>query len=203
MKRGDLQPFLSSIATPMRSLQSALPSIATNPAPSPWSPKASPASTPAFPDIDIDAIRDEAIASGRAEGLRETAALREQLGVLVRALDAARAAIQMPTATQIADASVAVVTAWLGSEARSALFAPIVKAWCSAGQATGVAHVHPTEAAELAAAIGELPITVTADPTIARGEIRIQNAGFELAHRWDSRLPELRDAIATALEAAP
>ena len=95
------------------------------------------------------------------------------------------------------------VTAWLGCEARSTLFAPIVKAWCSAGQSSGGARVHPADAAELTAAIGELPIAVMPDPAIARGELRIQNAGFELAHRWDSRLPELRDAIASALEAAP
>ena len=96
-KHGDLQPFLSSVATPTRSLQSALPAIATTPAPSPWSPKTSSATAPTGPAIDVEAIRAEAIESGRAEGLRETAALRDRLGMLLRELEAARAAIAAPT----------------------------------------------------------------------------------------------------------
>lgn len=199
-----LQPFLSSVTTATRPFQSALPSIDTPVAPSPWTPKATPASAPPPPvAIDVQAIRAEAVASGRAEGLRETAALRERLVAVLRELEAARAAVIPPTANQIAEAAVAVVAAWVGNEDKRALFAPIVAAWCGAEQKTGVAHVHPADVEALTAAIGELPITVAPDPAIARGDIAIRNAGFELSHSWEARLPDLRDAIARALESAP
>jgi flagellar biosynthesis/type III secretory pathway protein FliH len=203
-KPNQLQPFLSSVATATRPFQSALPAIDTPVAPSPWTPKATPARPPPPPiAIDVEALRAEAVASGRAEGLRETAALRDRLAAVLRELEVVRAAIVAPTATQIADAAVTVVSAWVANEDKRALFAPIVAAWCGAGQTTGVAHVHPADAEALTAAIGELPITVALDADIAPGDVAIQNAGFELAHRWESRLPELRDAIARALESAP
>src|SRR5438105_5530534 len=108
----DLKPFLATIATghtSARSLGTALPVHAMPEAMSPWTPKPEPA--PAPPPIDLETVRAEALAAGREEGKRETAALRGKLRILVDALQAARDGLASPAADLIADAATAVVAA--------------------------------------------------------------------------------------------
>jgi len=192
-----VQPFLASLA-PARATTPfvmALPVVPSQNGNSPWSPRTTPA---AAPTIDVEAIRREAIASGRDEGLRETAALRAQLQ---RAIDALTDATVKAAATQaaaIADAATAVVGAWLGA---APSFKPLVEAWLAKCTEPAQAHVHPSSAAQLRAAIGDAAIAIVEDPRIAPGDLALRSHTLELDHRWADRLAALRIAIQTQLEA--
>ena len=194
----DVQPFLSTVASPTRPLDAALRAIPTVESTSPWSPKppAAPAA-PAAPVIDVEAIKKEAIEAGRAEGLKETEALRAQLAKAVEQLTAARDGFTKPAVELIADAAATVVEAWTQTADKRALFAPLVAGWVSKGPAT--ATCHPDDAASLLEMIGEREIKVATDSTIARGDLRIADEARELSHSWSSRIGELRVAIAAAL----
>jgi flagellar biosynthesis/type III secretory pathway protein FliH len=200
----DIKPFLATLAAAVqpRPLSAALQIQAVPAATSPWTPRAEAAtSAPVAAPIDVDAIRAEAIAAGREEGLRESAQLRGMLRILVDALQAARDGLASPAADLIADAATAVVAAWTERGDRRELFAPIVRNWIArcAGEAT--AHVHPSDVDAMRDAIGAAPIAIVGDDTIPRGGVKIRGAALELAHAWEPRLRELREAIATALEA--
>jgi flagellar biosynthesis/type III secretory pathway protein FliH len=196
-----IAPFLSTIpAGETRPLGRALPSVdGGEPAPSPWSPKADPAqATPVF--VDHEAARAEAMARGREDGLRETAELRARLTKLTAAIDLARSAVAALSADLIADAATTVVSAWTESADRRDLFAPIVRGWLARATGDATAHVHPSEVEAMRAVVGDAPIQVVADNGIARGNVQIRSAELELAHQWEPRLRELREAIATAVE---
>ena len=83
--------------------------------------------------------RAEAFAAGRAEGLRETEALRARLRRVIGALEAARAPprISAGAAEPIADAAATIVEAWSSVRRRNELFAPIVRAGWGAPAAEG------------------------------------------------------------------
>jgi flagellar biosynthesis/type III secretory pathway protein FliH len=202
----DIRPFLLIVPTPTRPLGDALPALDTPPVTSPWLPRppaaADPAGDPAVA-IDrgeIDRLRDEARDAGRAEGLAETAALRTRLTALLDQLDAARVAIVPPAAATIADIAACVVEAWIGNLYPGLTFAPIVRSWLAqaADQPTTV-RVHPDDAAALAEAIGDAPLTIAADRSLARGTLELTSETRELVHDWNARLVDLRIAIVTAL----
>jgi flagellar biosynthesis/type III secretory pathway protein FliH len=191
------QPFLASLQSPVgtASFASSLPVIATAPATSPWSPQPTVASA----QVDVSAFRAEAIASGRAEGLRETEALRAQLAAAVAKLDAATSTAAALATAQIAEAATAIVEAWLG---RAPAFQPIVAAWLARTAEPTTARVHPADVAALATAVGEAAIRIVPDATVARGDLHLRAAALELDHKWAERLAELRTAIHAAVEGA-
>ena len=201
----DVKPFLSVVATTApRGFASAIPSIAVEPAPSPWTPRATAPAAPATaPAIDVDAVRAEARASGRAEGLRETESLRGKLSALLVELDTARKAFAAPSAELAADIATCVIETWIGGADRRTLFEPAIKAWLErTTEAGATVRVHPDDVAAATAAIGEAPLTVVADHAAKPGELHIRGTAAELHHSLTARLGELRVAIAAAIEAS-
>lgn len=196
-----VRPFLSTIQSApsaARSFGSTLETIATPPAMSPWSPQTQ--TVAPAPVIDTAAIEAEARERGREEGFAETAKLREQLAAAIAAFSSARANLVTPSALKIASAAAAVVGAWTDTTAPSELYAPIVHAWIAKHDAPATAHVAPAHVDALKELIQNAPITVLADASLGAGEIRFSSSTMELAHSWDDHLPDLRDAIANALE---
>jgi flagellar biosynthesis/type III secretory pathway protein FliH len=199
-----IMPFLTAIAAATRPLGAALPALETPPATSPWTPRPEPApaapTAPSAPLIDVDALRAEACEAGRAEGLRETEALRARLAQLADALEAAKAALTAPAADLIAEAAIAVIAAWTETADRRELFAPIIRAWIERCQAPSTARVHPSDAEAMRAVIGDAAILVEPDASVERGGVHLRAATLELTHTWETRLRELREAIAAELE---
>jgi flagellar biosynthesis/type III secretory pathway protein FliH len=202
-QRSDVVPFLTAVAAAnSKPLQAALPQIQTASAPSPWSPQptpVAPAPVVETPQIDVAAITAQAMEDGRAEGFRETEALRAKLIQMIDELDRARQSFATPATELVADAAATIVEAWVGASDRKALFAPIVAAWIASGSKGATARCHPSDVETLRAAIGEAAITVTEDPSLPPGDIAIADATRELAQAWEPRLRELREAIAGAL----
>ena len=198
----DVRPILTSLpgATPITAFGAALRVVASPDATSPWSPQR--VEVPVAPSIDTDAIRAEACAQGRDEGMRETAALRAKLQQLIDALSAAISAASERDTQLIADAAATIVEAWTDQASAAEKFLPIVRAWQARTTEPAAARVHPSEAEELRAAIGIAAITVVADASIAVGTLQIRGPAHELTHSWEGRLSELRDAIAATLEGA-
>lgn len=194
------RPFLAFVPSSTRPLGAALPALASSPVTSPWTPRQEVA-TPLAPSADeITAIRRDARDAGRAEGLAETAALRARLTQLVDQLNAARAALVPPAAASIAEIATCVVETWLGATDRTQMFAPLLRGFLAqAGDQPATVRVHPGDAAAIAAAIGDAPLAITADPAMAPGALEIRGATLELVHDWNARLAELRTAIAAAL----
>lgn len=206
----DVVPFFASVigaTTPRHQVKPLGQEIPTLPLPvatSPWTPKPpvaelAPPAIGAEP-IDVEAVRAEAIAAGRAEGLEETAALRAQLQHAIEALDRARAELAVPVAELISEAAATVIEGWLSVADRRALIAPVVQAWIANG-GNGVARCHPADLEALRDEVGEGGLVVEADPALARGDVVISDPVRELAHHWEPRLRELREAIASALAA--
>ncbi len=197
----DIRPFLSTLASSaVRSFTSALPVAQVPTAMSPWSPQPQAEPAPVQPVIDVEEIRAAALEEGRDEGLRETEVLRGKLKQMIGALAAAQAAATTMHASLIADAAATVVDAWLGSAGTADRFLPIVRAWQDRSAEPATAHVHPSEAEMLRAAIGESSVTVVADATITIGSMQLRGPAHELTHDWSQRLAELREAITLALE---
>src|SRR4051794_6385521 len=94
----DLRPFLAAVATPTRPLGAALPTLATPPVTSPWTPKVvAPDPVVVLPtEAEIAEMFEDARERGREDGFAETAALRARLAGLVVELATARAAIIPP-----------------------------------------------------------------------------------------------------------
>ncbi|MCW5808285.1 MAG: hypothetical protein KIT31_38405 [Deltaproteobacteria bacterium] len=212
----DVRPFLTqpAPAAAPRALGGVLRAIPTPAAVSPWTPKgaAEAASvapvTPTAPARDLraeqaelDAARDAAVEAGRAEGMRQTEQIRGRLGALIGELELARAALLPPAADLIADAATAVVTAWLERGDHKELFAPVVRGWITRCLEPSTARVHPDDVAPMRAAIGDAPIEVVGDDTIPRGDVKIRGGTLEVSHAWEPRLRELRELIATAIQA--
>ncbi|MEO8698381.1 MAG: FliH/SctL family protein [Kofleriaceae bacterium] len=202
----DVQPFLASIASAQaapRPFGAALPSVATPPSTSPWSPKlesSAPQAQFMSPSlIDVAAIRAEAIEQGRAEGLRETEALRTKLTAALEQIEATRTAMIKPAAELVANAAATIVEAWSQTTDRKTVFAPIVAAWLARDRGTATVHVHPADVSAMREAVGEATLVVVGDPSIEAGDVMFESEAFELAHRWADRLDALRTAIASAL----
>jgi flagellar biosynthesis/type III secretory pathway protein FliH len=193
------QPFLASLQAPVpaRPFAATLPIVATPPANSPWSPKPE-APVVAQPMIDVIAVRNEAIAAGRAEGLKETAALRAQLAAAIARLDAATADATVLATGQIAEAATTIVDAWIGKAPR---FQPLVVGWLARTAEPSVARVNPSDVEALRTAIGDARIAIEPDAVIAPGDLVLRTAALELAHTWRDRIAELRAAIQAELEA--
>jgi hypothetical protein len=130
----DVLPLLAVIRAPVRGLAATLPQVATEPATSPWSPKAEAAAAP--PPVDADAIREVARREGREECLRETEALRARLAELIGALEQAHALVVPATVGRIADAAACVVDAWFAGADRRELFEPLVAGWLAGARGT-------------------------------------------------------------------
>jgi flagellar biosynthesis/type III secretory pathway protein FliH len=196
----DVLPLLAVIRAPVRGLAATLPQVVSEPATSPWSPKTEPVAPPS--PVDVDAIREEARREGRAEGLRETEALRARLSQVIAALEEAQQLVVPATCERIADAAACAVDAWFAGADRRELFTPIIAGWLAgAGSTDASVRVHPGDVAAMTAAIDGAPLTVIADPALAPGEVRIRGDALELTHAFETRLPELRTAILAALEA--
>lgn len=206
MQAKDIRPFLPVAPSPTRTLGAALPAIETPEVTSPWLPRpvaAAPPPAPATSPVDLAALHDEARERGRAEGLAETAELRARLAALLDELAAARAAIAAPAGELIAELAACVVETWTESADRGALFAPVVRGWLAQAPAQpATVRVHPTEAAALAAALGDAPLAIVPDAQLAPGALEIRSATLELAHDWRRRTGELRAALAAALAGA-
>lgn len=191
-------PLFATLPSSTRPFAASLPQGPASQGTSPWSPKNEPRD-----DRAIAEARDQALAAGRAEGLRETEVLRARLVMLAGELERQRAAQHASFAEAIADAATTVIDAWLGASDRTAQFTPIVRGWIDAGGAKATARVNPADVAAMTAAIGDAAITVEADPQVAPGDVRIRGEALDTTHAWRERLRELRDAIATALEQHP
>jgi flagellar biosynthesis/type III secretory pathway protein FliH len=205
----EIRGFLASLpgAQTVTSFASSLPVHDTGPVTSPWLPQpAAPAQISAAPPPDFEALRAEAVAAGVEEGRRETRALRARLTQLVEALTAAQAELPTIGAAQISEAATTVVEAWTGAASSAERFAPIVRGWLARTPEAAIASLHPDEVEGFRELIEEVEaeasIKIVGDPTIARGELRIRAATYELVHRWSDRLSELREAIHTAIEDA-
>jgi hypothetical protein len=191
----------------VRPLGAVLPSHATPPPISPWSPRteAPPVAPPAAgpSEAELSAVFEQAREHGRADGRAETAELRAQLTALVDELAAARAAVAAPAAELITEIASCVIEAWTLSEDRGAMLAPIVRGWSqkAPGQ-PATARVHPGDVTALAAAVGDLPLAIVGDPALAPGAIEITSPTLELCHDWRTRLSELRTAITGAIAGA-
>jgi flagellar biosynthesis/type III secretory pathway protein FliH len=198
-----IRPFLPIAPTPTRPLGAALPALVTPAVVSPWTPRIA-AEAPAAPSAaELTAAFDDAHARGLAEGVAETAALRARLTDLLAQLAAARDAIVAPTAEVIAEVASCVVEAWIAGTEQRAVFAPLVRGWLARSpDQPATARVHPDDAAALAEAIGDAPLTIAADPAIAPGALEIRGTALELTHDWRAQLAELRTAIVAALTGA-
>jgi len=203
------QPLFAVLAASQaaRPFASAIAVQATPPVAAPWllqpqNPVAVDEDAAARTAAALAEARATAVEEGRAEGLRETAALRETLQKLAAQLIAARDAKLASAAEAVAECAVAAIEGWVATAPKQELFAPIVKAWMERGGATATAKVHPSGVAALTAAIGEAPIAIEADPAMAPGDLKIRGEALDMSHAWAERLRELRDAIATALETA-
>lgn len=198
----EIRPFLATLAAPKQAAPFAatLPVVETPRATSPWTPQPPRVEAPAVPAIDVEAVRAEAAARGREDGLRETAALRAKLQQLIEGLAATEAETRAVRANLIADAAATVVAAWTQRAAAGEAFAPIVRSWLAKTTAATTARVCPGDVDALRAAIGDAAIEIVADPAIAPGGLALRTASHELIHSWDERLAELREAVRTALE---
>jgi flagellar biosynthesis/type III secretory pathway protein FliH len=140
---------------------------------------------------------------GRAEGLAETQALRDQLAALCRSLAAQRQDIVEELAGAVVDAALVVIEAWLeASDAdRQARLAPVVSRWVRdvGAEIAAVAQVSPGDVAALRAVVAELPIElpieVRADPQLSPGDIRLRCEHALIELRWRDRLGELRETL--------
>lgn len=201
------QAFFASLQPPLpaKPFAQTLPVVAIQPATSPWSPKpATPVEDePPTPsnglgdgaidvDVDLEAGRAEAVARAREEGLRETDALRAQLAQAIAALTAATENASILATSQIAEAATTIVEAWLG---RAPSFQPIIAGWLARCTEASTVRVNPADLDTLRAAIGEAPLSVVADATIAAGDLHVRSSNLELRHCWAERLGELRTAI--------
>ncbi|HET9992709.1 MAG TPA: hypothetical protein VFQ65_29445 [Kofleriaceae bacterium] len=197
------QPLFAVLAANARPFAAALPAQAIAPVATPWLMQASlDDGTAARAAAALAEARAKAIEEGRAEGLREMAALRETLQQLASQLIATRDAKLATAAEAIAECAVAAIEGWIATAPQQELFAPVIKAWLERGGAAATAKVHPSGVAALQAAIGEAPITIAADATMAPGDLKLRGEALDVSHKWPERLRELRDAIATALETA-
>lgn len=200
----DIRPFLSTLASasPVRSFTSVLPVSEVPVGTSPWSPqpRGEVAVAAPQPQIDVAAVRADAMVEGRAAGMRETEILRAKLQQMIEALAGAQAEASALHAKLIADAAATVVDAWLGSTGSADKFLPLIRAWQDRSPDAATANVHPSEAEALRAAIGESTLSVVADPSIPVGTLQLRGHAHELTHSWEGRLAELREAIVTALE---
>lgn len=203
----ELQPLFEVLSAATRPLAAA---FASPPAPAPvtsWLPQhsafAHDAASVAHRAEELAALRAKAIEDGRAEGLRETAILRDTLKQLALQLAAARDAKLEKSAEAIADCTVAAIEGWLGSVPGEQLFGPAIRGWLARSNgAAATAKVHPSQLHALKAAIGDAPITVESDPAMGHHDLKIRGEALDQTHAWPERLRELRDAIATALENA-
>jgi flagellar biosynthesis/type III secretory pathway protein FliH len=147
---------------------------------------------------------------GRAEGLAETQALRDQLAALCRAVAAQRQALIEELAESVVDAALVVIDAWLeASDAdRQARLAPVVIRWVRdvGAEVAAVAQVSPGDVAALRAVVAELPIDlrieVRADPELSPGDIRLRGERALIELRWRDRLGELREVLVAMMSAA-
>lgn len=186
----DVKPFLAFASRPARAFAEAITRVDGGSHPSPWSPRSE--TTPAAPAIDLDSVRADAIARGREEGLAETAALRAKLRRLVESAEAQHAERRDRVAELASDAACAVVEAWSQADRRTVL-AAIVRAWTAQALGAANARVNPAD-------VELVDIPVTADPTIAPGDIVLAGDQAELVHVWADRLRELREAVLAGLE---
>ena len=203
------QPLFAVLAASQaaRPFASAIAAQPTVPVAAPWllqaqNPVAVDDGSAARDAAALAEARANAVEEGRAEGLRETAALRETLQKLAAQLIAAREAKLASAAEAVAECAVAAIEGWVATAPKQELFAPIVKAWMERGGATATAKVHPSGVAALTAAVGDAPIASEADAAMAPGDLKIRGEALDMSHAWAERLRELRDAIATALETA-
>ncbi len=200
----DIQPWLTALASPTRSLGATLPAQRGAVATSPWGPYPALGQDPATLR-ELEQLRATAIEEGRAQGTRETEELRKKLAAAIEALDRQRSANTGKASELIADAAIAVIETWLDSELEPKdRFLPVIRGWLQrTGDGAGaIAKCNPADADALRAAVGDALISVEPDPAIAANSLRIGNAGLEIDHDWTARLAELRQAIATAADGA-
>ncbi len=201
----EIRPFFEVVASETRPLGAVLPALVTPAVTSPWSPRPTeevpaPPALPAPSADELAATHDEAREHGHAEGLAETAALREHLARAVTELAAAEDAIVAPAAELIAEIAACVIETWVGNADRSAMFAPLVRGWLARPPGhPATARVHPDDAGALATAIADAPIAIVGDPALARGALEIRSATLELFHDWPTRVTELRTAMIAAI----
>ncbi|MFT3694180.1 MAG: hypothetical protein QM831_13630 [Kofleriaceae bacterium] len=150
---------------------------------------------------ELAQLKMQAIEEGRQQGLAETAKLREQLATLAAELVAARESNLAKQAEAIAACAVAAIDGFVTNAPKQELFQPLIAGWLErAGGAEAIARVHPSCVAALQQAIGNAPIKIEADPTMAPTDLQIRSESLDLKHSLNERLKDLRDVIATAVE---
>jgi flagellar biosynthesis/type III secretory pathway protein FliH len=136
---------------------------------------------------------------GRAEGLAETAALRQQLVELHAQLAAQQQDVRRQLGSAAVDAALVIIEAWLeGDEAdRRARLLPVVERWANALGVGGplVAWVAAADEVALRDVVAGLGIEVRVDPELLPGDLRLRGERAMTELRWDERLSELREAL--------
>ncbi len=136
---------------------------------------------------------------GRAEGLAETAALRQQLVELHAQLAAQHQDRGRQLGRAAVDAALVIIEAWLeGDETdRRARLSPVVERWSSALGAGGplVAWVAAADEGALRDVVAGLGIEVRVDPELLPGDLRLRGERAMTELRWEERLSELREAL--------
>jgi hypothetical protein len=194
----DIRPFLSTIpgAKTPKALGTALASVPTEPVTS-WLPRTN---EPGTPEIDTSSIEAEARERGYADGMAETAELRAQLSAAITAFSSARTTLVAPSADKVALAAAAVVSAWTQTATDKDLYAPIIASWIEHTSGPATVCVPPASVAMVTELLGDAEIKVTTDASMRKGDIRLSSSTRELAHSWDAKIIDLREALASALE---
>lgn len=206
--------WMTATAPPRRTLADALPRQATPPTASwlvrevapvvvaPPPPPPCPACAErAAGDAELRARIARAEEDGRAEGLRETEALRARLAAVVAALERAQAAQAGAAAEAIVEVALAVcaelapAAAGLDKSGVAALIAEVVGA---AGGQPITLKANPDDAAELGADLPEA-VRLEADPALAPGEIRAHGARLVIDASWAVRLAALHEPLVALL----
>src|SRR5450755_3410822 len=206
MSLDDPQPLFAVLAAGTRPFSTAIQTQSTPVLVSSWLPMGTDSGhtndgATTKREQELADARPTAIAEGRAQGLAETAALRETLQKLVAELAASRAVDTAKAAETIAECAIAAIEGFVTTAPKQELFEPVIEAWIvRAGTAPATAKVHPSSVVALRAALGDAPISVETDATMAPGDIKIRGEALDTTHAWAERLRDLRDVIATALE---
>lgn len=209
----EIRPFLSTIqrvSPSPRSFGSALTQVPSAPLHAPWLPQGTqPGVAQAQIEehtVDTSVIEAAAREAGHAQGMAETSELRAHLATAITAFTAARDAVQAPVADQIAAAAAAVIAAWTQRASPKDLYAPVIAAWFVKSTGPATAYVTPAHVDAITQLLAEAnavgAVEVHADPSMHPGDLRLSSSTLELAHTWEAKLLELRDAISAALEAA-
>jgi hypothetical protein len=192
---------VTSWLTPERgkptSFGNALPRVdAPEQASTPWTALGVPPGDPVLRSrtLDVDAIRAEAAAIGRREGLASLDAERAELAKVRDALERAAAERAEIAAGVLAETAFAVIAAWVGHapEAHRDALIAVMNRWLSRHASPTVTILcHPSRVDAIRAACGEI-VLVAVDHAVGVDELRVRHGETVLEHRVTDALESLR-----------